>query len=208
MTQMLTKTLLDEIEKQTIGHYDINAESFWEGTKDHDVSQNIQALLSALPKRQGLDILDLGCGPGRDLSTFKQLGHRPVGVDGSERFCDMARAYSGCDVLHQNFLGLNLGEACFDGIFANASLFHVPSKTLPTVLSDCYRALKPNGILFMSNPRGSAEGWQGTRYGNYMELTECSRYLDAAGFFIIDHYYRPAGLPKNQQPWLAVVAQR
>lgn len=208
MTDVHTKTILDEIEQQTIAHYDLNAESFWEGTKDHDVSQNIQALLRALPKKLSLDILDLGCGPGRDLLTFKKLGHHPVGVDGSKRFCNMARAFSGCEVWHQNFLSLTLGESCFDGVFANASLFHIPSKELPKVLSVCYSALRPNGILFMSNPRGSAEGWQGTRYGNYMELSDCSKYLESAGFSFIDHYYRPSGLPKNQQPWLAIVAQR
>ena len=83
MNDMKHKTSLEEIETQTIHHYDLNAESFWQGTRDHDVSQNIQAFLSALPVKKSLDILDLGCGPGRDLSTFKKLGHKPVGIDGS-----------------------------------------------------------------------------------------------------------------------------
>ena len=208
MTEVLTKTILDEIEQQTISHYDTNAESFWEGTKDHDVSQNIHALLNALPNNEGLDILDLGCGPGRDLFTFKKLGHNPIGVDGSQRFCQMAQEFSQCEVWHQNFLALSLGEGRFDGVFANASLFHIPSALLPSVLLSCYRALRSKGVLFMSNPRGNAEGWQGTRYGNYMELTEFSAYLEKAGFSIIDHYYRPPGLPQSQQPWLAIVAQR
>tara|TARA_R110002072_G_scaffold184083_2_gene340466 strand:- start:37721 stop:38347 length:627 start_codon:yes stop_codon:yes gene_type:complete len=208
MNDMKHKTSLEEIETQTIHHYDLNAESFWQGTRDHDVSQNIQAFLSALPVKKSLDILDLGCGPGRDLSTFKKLGHKPVGIDGSKRFCEMAQKFSQCEVWHQHFLNLELGDNIFDGIFANASLFHIPSTQFPQVLSQCYRALKSSGVLFMSNPRGNAEGWQGNRYGHYMELEESSDYLNAAGFSILDHYYRPPGLPKDQQPWLAIVAQR
>ncbi|MCK5189580.1 MAG: SAM-dependent methyltransferase, partial [Methylococcales bacterium] len=56
---------LHEIESHTIGHYDNNAESFWLGTRDHDVSQNIESFLRELPKNKTLDILDFGCGPGR-----------------------------------------------------------------------------------------------------------------------------------------------
>ena len=72
-------------------------------------------------------ILDFGCGPGRDLKAFKDLGHEPVGLDGSARFAAMARDYSGCEVLEQDFLRLDLPAGRFDGVFANAALFHVPS---------------------------------------------------------------------------------
>ncbi|MEL0081778.1 MAG: class I SAM-dependent methyltransferase [Gammaproteobacteria bacterium] len=199
---------LDEIERITVGHYDTHAEAFWQGTRDHDVSQNIEAFLGALPSDGALDILDLGCGPGRDLLTFRELGHRVTGLDGSQAFCDMAARYSGCPVWHQQFLQLNLGTARFDGIFANASLFHVPSQQLPSVLAACHRALRETGVLFMSNPRGSAEGWQGDRYGTYLELEQMSELLNQAGFTLLDHYYRPAGQPRHQQPWLAIISRR
>lgn len=74
---------LDEIETVTLGYYDENAESFWEGTKDHDVAQNYAAFLAPFPDGKTLDILDLGCGPGRDVKYFQSLGHRPIGLDGS-----------------------------------------------------------------------------------------------------------------------------
>lgn len=197
-----------EIQRVTINHYDINAESFWQGTRDHDVSQNINAFLHALPKDRALDILDFGCGPGRDLEQFKQLGHRPIGLDGSKAFCSMAQQYSGCTVLNQDFLSLDLEPGSFDGIYANASMFHIPSQELPGVLAVCHQALKPKGILFTSNPRGNAEGWQGERYGHYMEFERSKSYLEQAGFGIIDHYYRPKGKPRHEQPWLAIVSQR
>jgi len=199
---------LDNIEKATLDHYEASAESFWQGTRDHDVSQNIEAFLDALPKDRALDILDLGCGPGRDLCTFKDSGHRPTGLDGSKTFCQMASQHSGCPVLHQQFLSLDLAKASFDGIFANASLFHVPGSELPRVLSQLHRALRPDGVLFSSNPRGSSEGWNGPRYGHYMELEITQAFLEQAGFKIMHHYYRPEGQPRELQPWLAIVSQR
>jgi SAM-dependent methyltransferase len=196
------------IEKNTLAHYENNAEGFWLGTKDHDVSQNRAALLAALPTGKPLDILDFGCGPGRDLRFFHSLGHRAIGLDGCENFCRMARDYSGCKVLHQQFLGLDLLPESFDGIFANASLFHVPGSELPRVLKKLHASLRSNGILFTSNPRGNGEGWSGERYGCWMEFDTSATFLEDAGFSILDHYYRPAGLPQHQQPWLAITSKK
>lgn len=207
MTKKLSPDDLITITSSTLKHYGSHAESFWLGTKDHDVSQNYAALLEALPQRTGLRILDFGCGPGRDLMYFKSMGHLPTGLDGSAAFCEMARSHSGCPVLHQNFLELNLGKNAYDGVFANASLFHVPKQELVSVLMALRDALVPQGILFSSNPRGSDEGWSGERYGAYMESQEYTRLLQAAGFSVLNHYYRPQGLPRDQQPWLAVVSQ-
>ena len=199
---------LVEIERLNIAHYDENAESFRIGTKDHDVSQNIAALLDALPKEKTLDILDFGCGPGRDMCVFKSMGHRPVGLDGSKEFCKMAVKQSGCPTLNQQFLKLELEENRYDGIFANASLFTVPSQELPRILKELHSALRKDGILFSSNPRGNAEGWQGQRYGHYMEFEASETFLQQSGFKIIKHFYRPEGMPREHQPWLAIVSQR
>ncbi|MGZ8191396.1 MAG: class I SAM-dependent methyltransferase [Methylococcaceae bacterium] len=208
MPKQLPPVNLNDIMQQTIAHYDSHAQSFWEGTKDHDVSQNIAAFLGACQQDKVLDILDFGCGPGRDMLHFKSVGHRPVGLDGSAAFCQMAAGLTDCPVLWQNFLELELPEQAFDGIYANASLFHVPRQHLPDVLDSLYRALRSEGILFTSNPRGNGEAIQGQRYGNYMELETSTRFLAAANFEILHHYYRPEGLPRHQQPWLAIVSKR
>ena len=120
----------------------------------------------------------------------------------------MAREQSGCPTLNQQFLKLELEENSYDGIFANASLFCIPSQELPRVLKELHSAIKNDGILFSSNPRGNAEGWQGQRYGHYMEFETSQLFLQQAGFKIIEHYYRPAGKPREEQPWLAIVSQR
>ncbi|WP_095067299.1 bifunctional 2-polyprenyl-6-hydroxyphenol methylase/3-demethylubiquinol 3-O-methyltransferase UbiG [Pseudomonas sp. Irchel 3A18] len=200
---------LAHITAVTVGHYNQVAEDFREGTRDHDVSQNIAALLRHIQGPTPWQILDFGCGPGRDLKTFSAMGHVAVGLDGSEEFARMAREDSGCEVLHQNFLELDLPLARFDGIFANAVLFHIPKQELPKVLRQLHATLKPDGVLFSSNPRGqNQEGWKGERYGSYHDLESWREVLTDAGFVELEHYYRPTGLPREQQPWLASVWRR
>ena len=197
---------LDTITRRTLAHYEQNARQFFEGTIDHDVSQNMAALLDAIEAPAPYMLLDLGCGPGRDLKAFSDMGHRAIGVDGAAQFVEMARAYSGCEVWHQDFVHLDLPPAMFDGVFANAVLFHVPSRALPDVLTRLHACLKPGGVLFSSNPRGqNQEGWNGDRYGSYYDYDTWERILTAAGFSPLHHYYRPPGLPRDQQPWLASV---
>ena len=200
---------LKHITKLTLAHYEGSAEAFWQGTKDHDVSQNIAALLQYIAVPAPFELLDFGCGPGRDLKTFKALGHHPVGLEGAVALAKMAREFSGCEVWEQNFLELKLPKARFDGVFANAVLFHVPSEALPSVLAQLFETLKPCGVLFCSNPRGAGqEGWHGDRYGAYHDLETWRDYMTTAGFTELTHYYRPAGLPIEQQPWLATVWRR
>jgi len=202
----LTPKELEEVAARTLAHYDAGALDFWEGTRDHDVSQNIAALLDHIQASPPFELLDFGCGPGRDLMTFRRLGHRATGLEGSAQLAAMARAHSGCEVLEQNFLKLDLPGERFDGVFANAVLFHIPAQELPRILRQLRAALKPNGVLFSSNPRGDGqEGWSGDRYGAFHDWESWRAHLSAAGFSELTHYYRPPGLPREQQPWLASV---
>ena len=202
----LTPEELAQITGQTLTHYDERACDFWEGTRDHDVSQNIAALLQRIESTPPFELLDFGCGPGRDLKTFTALGHRATGLEGSTSLAALARAHSGCTVLEQNFLKLDLPNSRFDGVFANAALFHVPRQELPRVLLELRAALRPNGVLFSSNPRGDdQEGWNGDRYGAFYNWETWRDYMTVAGFVEITHFYRPTGLPREQQPWLASV---
>ncbi len=195
-----------DIATRTLEHYNGRAERFWQGTCDHDVSQNIEALLQHIEGEPPFTILDFGCGPGRDLKRLSELGHRAIGLDGAEQFVAMARAFSGCEVWLQDFFKLDLPQARFDGIFANASLFHVARAALPRVLAELRMTLKPRGVLFSSNPRGrNEEGWNGGRYGVFHDLEAWRFYLEGAGFVELSHYYRPAGVPHEQQSWLASV---
>jgi SAM-dependent methyltransferase len=197
------------ITARTLAHYDANAEQFWEGTRDHDVRQNVETLLRHIRGTMPFRILDFGCGPGRDLLAFRALGHEPVGLEGSRELAAMARAHSRCEVIEQNFLALDLPRARFDGIFANATLQHVPRSELPRLLRELRDALKPEGVLFASIPRGNnEEGWNRERYSVYHDVDSWRAFATGAGFVEIEHYYRPPGLPREQQPWLASAWRR
>ena len=197
---------LEKITELTLQHYNQRSADFWEGTRHHDVSQNIAALLQYIEAEPPCTLLDFGCGPGRDLKVFSELGHRAVGLDGAAQFAEMARAHSGCEIWLQDFLNLDLPPNHFDGVFANAVLFHIPSQELPAVLRQLHATLKARGVLFSSNPRGNnTEGWSGERYGAYYDLQTWQRYMSDAGFVELTHYYRPSGLPQAEQPWLASV---
>ncbi len=202
----LSQRDLTRLVDQTVVHYEENAAAFWEGTKTHDVSQNVDALLRHVEDEPPLTILDVGCGPGRDLVTFRDMGHEVVGLDACARFVEMAKKRSGAEVLHQNLLSLDLPAARFHGVFANAVLFHVPTQELARVLRELAAALRPGGVLFASNPRGpDLEGEEGDRYGAYLTLETWRAFVTEAGFVELEHYYRPEGRPRGQQPWLATV---
>ena len=197
---------LRRLSEITIGHYDNVADDYWYGTRNHDVSQNYEAFLEAIEGKPPFDILDLGCGPGRDLQYFNSMGHAVMGLDGSEALVSIARLNSGCEVLQQNFLAMDLPEHRFDGVFANASLFHVPSQELPRILLEVSTTLKSRGVLFCSNPRGNnEEGLEGSRYSCFFDLDTWRDYVIDAGFIEVQHYFRPTGLPRHRQPWLATV---
>jgi SAM-dependent methyltransferase len=204
--RILTRAELEALTRRTLGHYDAVAEAFDDGTRDHDVSQNYAAFLGAIEGPAPFTLLDFGCGPGRDVAYFKSLGHEAVGLDGAARFVAMAHTATGCEILHQSFLALNLPRERFHGVFANASLFHVPSQELGRVLAAIEEALLPRGVLFASNPHGDDhEGFSGDRYGAFLTLATWRGHVTAAGFDEIEHYYRPPGKPRSQQPWLATV---
>ena len=196
----------------TIADYDAVAAAFDAGNKDHDVSQNIDALLGSIAAGRAGDalggaagterpiIVDLGCAGGRDLIALTARGCEAWGVEGSPAFCELARrAAPGCTVLEQDFVDMDLPAETFDGAFANASLFHVPSESLPDVLRRIFESLKPGGVFFASNAHGfgeDKEGWTDGRTPSTRSwvcwLSEATwrRYCEAAGFTFLHSYYR------------------
>lgn len=194
-------------ENITIAEYQATANSFREGTWGHDVSQNRQALVKWMPRNPGR-ILDLGCGPGRDLLAFKAEGHEVVGLDATPAFVAMAQQ-TGCEVWQQTFLDLHLPDCYFDGIFANASLLHVPQGSMELVLQALWQSLATQGAIVLSMARGNQEGFvnhpSGQRFISYWEYETLAPLVQAAGFTIVEHYYRPPGLPQDQQSWVVIV---
>ena len=118
---------------------------------------------------EGDTILDLGCGSGRDSLIFYELGYDVTAMDASEEMCKLAEIHTGLEVLNMTFEEMDF-DSVFDGIWACASLLHVPEKELSAILKKIARALKDSGILYMSFKLGDFEGFRGERY--FCDYTE------------------------------------
>ena len=128
--------------------------------------------LTGLLKENGVEsglVLDLGCGSGRDTKYFLEHGYRVDAIDGSAELCALASEYTGIPVKCQLFQELDASEV-YDGIWACSSLLHLSYGELDEVLYRIEKALKPQGILYMSFKYGVFEGERNGRY--FLDLTE------------------------------------
>ena len=151
----------------TLNYYAQNADQFVSSTRDADMRPHRERFLRLLPP--GAHILDFGCGSGRDTKAFLDRGYVVTAVDGSEQLCALASAYTGIPIRRMLFRDLDDVD-CYDGIWASASLLHVPFNDLPAIFRRMITALKPGGIIYSSFKYGSFEGNRGGRY--FTDLTE------------------------------------
>jgi SAM-dependent methyltransferase len=147
---------LDSIE-----YYNQNAAEYFEQTVDIDMQENWDEFSALLP--EGGSILDLGCGSGRDSAHFISCGFDVTAMDASEEMCELASIHIGQDVLQLSFDEIDFKEV-FDGIWACASLLHVPSNKIDDIFNKVIDSLKVNGVLFMSFQYGDFEGERDGRY--------------------------------------------
>jgi SAM-dependent methyltransferase len=141
-------------ERLTLAFYDMHAARYALRTEQADLGQLYDRFLPLLPV--GGRILDVGCGGGRDLRAFKALGFDCFGVDPSERLAMIAAEFSACEVLVARVQDLRFVEE-FDGVWACASLLHLPRSELPLAIARIREALRVNGILFLSMQEGAGE---------------------------------------------------
>lgn len=145
----------------TISYYDQHAEDFCRSTLSVDFSEIQNAFIEELPK--GGEILDLGCGSGRDSLAFLNAGFRVTPADGSEQICRITGGRLGIPVRQMDFEELEEREA-YDGIWACASLLHLPLSKLTKEFERISDALRPGGILYASFKYGDFEGLRNGRY--------------------------------------------
>ena len=132
---------------KNIEYYNNNADSFFEGSVNADMSGVRNGFLKYVP--DGGKILDAGCGSGRDSKAFLSEGYDVVAFDASKEMCKRASEYIGREVLNMRFEDISFDKE-FDGIWACASLLHVPSDDLPDVLQRMKKALKSGGAIYAS----------------------------------------------------------
>lgn len=155
-----------EEEAMTIGYYNNNAGRFISSTVSAELSRQLTWFLDKLP--QGARVLDWGCGSGRDARIMMDAGYIATASDASVAMCVSASKLTGLDVLNESFTELK-SENTFDGIWANASLLHVPITELPEVFEIAARALKPGGVFYASFKLGDFEEVRNGRWFTFMD---------------------------------------
>ncbi len=194
-------------QNKTLQYYNETAQSFVQGTIDADLSALHQRFLSRLPEHG--HILDLGCGSGRDAKAFLDAGYPVTALDGSEACCQLAAEYIGQPVLCQTFNQLDF-DAAFDGVWACASLLHLPYTELTSIFEKIARTLKPGGTLYASFKYGDFEGVRNGRY--FTDLTEARLTAviePVAGLRIVETFVTgDVREGRGDERWLNVVGEK
>ena len=192
---------------QTLQYYNENAQSFIADTLSADMSAQYALFLPLLPK--SASILDLGCGSGRDSLFFKKHGYQVTAVDGSPALCDYASSLLEHPVPCLNFNELNFNGQ-FDGVWACASLLHLPYLQLTKVLGLIADSLKPNGILYASFKYGTDSQLddKGRFYCNFTEDTIHSLFSSNNAFKLLKTVVTEDVRPNMTQKWLNIIAKK
>lgn len=171
------------MEDRTLGFYDSDPEGYSEKTFGRDVSSQLGRFAAKVSA--GGRVLDLGCGSGRDTLSLRRMGFRVTPVDGSEGMCRMARRNTGAPVRRLLFSDLDY-DSEFEGVWACASLLHVPMEELPGVLELVKRALVPGGVLYTGFKEGSGEGYEGERWYTRLDADGLRPLLEGADLSVME----------------------
>jgi len=138
--------------------YDKNAEQYWEATKDDLVGYSLKKIEMFVGLLPGSRVLDLGSGPGRDSLYFKEKGLSPVCVDISPEMVRLC-GEKGLKAFEMDLEDLLFDDKSFDGVWACASLLHMPKNRMPVVLDKVRDILVDDGIFYVGVKEGEGEGW-------------------------------------------------
>ena len=195
-----------DIDK-TLKYYNENAQSFASGT----VSVKFTEVQDKFLEKLNLDayILDFGCGAGRDTKYFLSRGYQVDAVDGSEQLCRIASEYTGIKVRQMLFQELDEKEK-YDGIWACASILHLPKKQLREVLKNMYAALKSKGWIYTSLKYGEFEGERNGRYFTDFTTDTFKDFIhDMHGLKIEEQWITGDVRPgRGEEKWLNLLLQK
>ena len=194
-------------EQQTLEYYSVNAESFVTGSLAADLSATRDRFAACLPA--GSYILDFGCGSGRDTKAFLDAGFRVDAADGSPEMCARASAYTGIRVRNMLFGELDEHDK-YDGIWACASILHLPEDELADVIHRIRTALKTGGVLYTSFKYGEgARERDGRFFTDFTEKTILPFWESAASMRMIDMWITNDARPgREHEQWLNLLARK
>lgn len=194
-------------DNKTLLFYTQNADSFFSGTVIADMQEVRKRFTDCLSKHG--TILDFGCGSGRDTRAFMDSGFLVDAADGSADMCARASEYTGITVKHMMFDELDAHNQ-YDGIWACASLLHLPKNELADVLRKIEYALRENGVLYASFKYGDFEGIREGRY--FTDFTENSLtafWKDTTSMRIFDVWVsQDVRADRKEKQWINLLARR
>ena len=195
-----------DIDK-TLKYYNENAQSFASGTVSVKFTEVQDKFLEKL--NPDAYILDFGCGAGRDTKYFLSRGYQRDAVDGSEQLCRIASEYTGIKVRQMLFQELDEKEK-YDGIWACASILHLPKKQLREVLKNMYAALKSKGWIYTSFKYGEFEGERNGRYFTDFTTDTFKDFIhDMHGLKIEEQWITGDVRPgRGEEKWLNLLLQK
>ncbi len=194
-------------KKETLKYYGQKANEFSVGTLSANMADTQRRFSEHLPS--GGNILDFGCGSGRDTKAFLDAGFRVDATDGSAELCALASSYTGIRVRQMLFNELDAVER-YDGIWACASILHLPRVELADVLGRVETALKIGGVLYASFKYGTFEGMRSGRY--FTDFTEESLkefWGSATSMRIFELWITRDVRPgREEEQWINLLAKR
>ncbi|MEB5929328.1 class I SAM-dependent methyltransferase [Acinetobacter schindleri] len=185
---------------KTIDYYNKHAEEFIASTVKVEMESLYAPFLRYLPE-QG-SILDLGCGSGRDSFAFKNKGYQVEAIDYSAELVKKAKELTGIEVRQQSFYELNESEK-YDGIWACASLLHCDRDRLPEVMGRIFKALKPNGVCYMSFKYGNTDREKDGRSFTDLDEAQARELLSQLeGAKVLQQWNTEDKRPDRDEKWL------
>lgn len=196
----------DKIDK-TLEYYNANAENFVSGTVGVEFTDIQDKFLDCLPRTA--KVLDFGCGSGRDTKYFVDRGLEVDAIDGSEKLCEIASQYAGIKVKHMLFQEFSEHEK-YDGIWACASILHLPKDQIEKVFGLIYEALKIGGIFYASFKYGEFSGERNGRiFTDFTEETMAKLLEKFPQFSVREQWLTQDVRPeKGDTKWLNIILQK
>lgn len=195
--------------EMTLAYYNDPQNHYAESTLKADMSDGYSHYLKYLPA--SVEIMDLGCGSGRDSLSFINNGFQVTPIDGSEKMCDEATKLIGYKVQHITFQQLDYADH-FDGVWACASLLHASVQELPDILRRVATAMKPNGVLYASWKYGDLERIDSVSNWFFCDMNEervTTMIKDTALFDLVEMWLSTdVRAEYKSQTWINIIARK